>query len=82
LETLGIFPHLEKVTEAAGYAKRCVEFNDGQYTARFPWKADHPELPTNYDMVKAMTRSTVKRLEREGMLKVFANLIKINRMAD
>ncbi len=76
LETLGIFPHLEKVKEAADYAKRCVEFNDGQYTARFPWKTDHLELLTNYAMVKAMTRSTVKRLGRDGMLKVFADLIK------
>jgi hypothetical protein len=53
-----------------------VEFNDGKYTARLPWKTEHPELPVNYKMVETMTRATVKRLAKEGMLKVFANPIK------
>jgi hypothetical protein len=76
LETLGIFPHQEKVSEAANYAKKCIKFADGKYIAQFPWKSDHPELVTNFNMVKNMTQATIKRLTRDGMLGVFADIIK------
>jgi hypothetical protein len=68
LETLGIFPHQEKVCEAADYAKKCIKFIDGKYVAQFPWKNDHSELVTNFNMVKNMTQATIKRLARDGML--------------
>jgi hypothetical protein len=76
LETLGIFPHQEKVSEAANYAKKCIQFVDGKYIAQFPWKSDHTELVTNFNMVKNMTQATIKRLSRDGMLGVFADIIK------
>lgn len=76
LETLGIFPHQENMIEAAEYAKRSIQFNNGQYIARFPWKMDHGELPTNYKMVQNMTRAIIKRLHKDGMLSVVATLIK------
>jgi hypothetical protein len=38
METSDIFPQLEKekLTEATDYTKRCVEYNNGQCTVRFP----------------------------------------------
>ncbi|XP_057374753.1 uncharacterized protein LOC130695607 [Daphnia carinata] len=47
-----------------------------KYTARFPWKNEHPELAVNFTMVKNMTQATIKRLVRDGMLGVFATIIK------
>ena len=32
---------------------------DGSYTAKFPWKPDHPPLPTNYALCERRTRSLV-----------------------
>lgn len=75
LETLGIFPHQENVKETADYAKSSIQCSNGQYIARFPWKMDHGELPTNYKMVQNMTRAIIKRLYRDEILSVFATLI-------
>lgn len=76
LETLGIFPRQEKVSEATDYAKKCIKFIDGKYIAQFPWKSDHPELVSNFTMVKNMTQAIIKRLSRDGMLGVIADIIK------
>jgi hypothetical protein len=76
LEKMGIFPHQENVKEAAEYADKCIEFEDGQYTARFPWKSEHQELPANFNIVQNMTRAIIKRLAKEPeMLAVFSRLI-------
>lgn len=76
LEKLGIFPHQENVKEAAEYADKCIKFEDGQYTARFPWKSEYQELPANFNMVQNMTRAIIKRLTKEPeMLTVFSRLI-------
>lgn len=52
---LGIFHHEENAKEAADYADKRIEFKDGQYSARFPWKPGYRELPANSTMVQNMT---------------------------
>ena len=37
---------------------------NGNYTAKFPWKKDHPPLPTNHIVCEKRTRATIKRINR------------------
>ena len=47
------------------YLASCVTRDqDGAYVARFPWKPDHPELPTNLIVAKQRTRQLIKRLSK------------------
>ena len=68
LESVGVFPHLETSEEVADYAKKHIEYRDGKYVAKFPWKIDHLELPSNFKMVSNMTRATIRRLARNPAL--------------
>jgi len=46
------------------------------YIARFLWKLDHPELPTNYTVAKQRTKQLVKRLSQNPeLLKVYNRII-------
>lgn len=42
------------------------KYQDGRYTAKFPSKSEHPELPSNY--VQNMTRSILRRLAKDPAL--------------
>ncbi|XP_060568771.1 uncharacterized protein LOC132727352 [Ruditapes philippinarum] len=79
LENLGITPDdtdRKLQDERQQYQLTSIEFKDGKYTARLPWKTDHPELPTNYDIVLKRTESTVRRLSREpDMLRKYGDII-------
>ena len=45
------------------YISSCVTCaEDGAYIARFPWKPNHPTLPSNETIVKHRTQQLVKRL--------------------
>ena len=49
---------------------------DGTYTARFPWKSDHPHLPTNFTVCERRTRSLLARLtESPSLLHLYNNII-------
>ena len=49
---------------------------DGSYTARFPWKPDHPPLPTNYALCERRTRSLVnKLLQTPELLATYSNIL-------
>ena len=42
--------------------------DDGAYVARFPWKPDHPTLPTNFAVTEQRTRQLVKRVAKTPQL--------------
>jgi len=69
IETLGISPEDVEQTCAVDHLKsyqdKCISFEDGKYKARLPWKEDHPNLPTNYEVAKKRTESTVRRLSKD-----------------
>ena len=49
---------------------------DGSYTARFPWKENHPLLPTNKLICKGRTRALVNKLvQTPKLLKVYDNIL-------
>ena len=54
--------------EMQRYQQILVEHENGRDTARLPWKPEHPELPTNYNIVMKRTKSTVRRLVKEPKL--------------
>ena len=49
--------------------------NYGAYVARFPWKPDHPTLPTNPAVTERRTRQLVKRLVKTPQLLQLYNQI-------
>ena len=59
------------------YSTSCItRDSDGAYVARFPWKPDHPDLPTNYTVAKQRTNHLVKRLSQSPeLLKVYSRII-------
>lgn len=68
LESLGINAN-EKESSSKKflevYQKKSIEYKDGRYSAKLPWKQDHPPLPSNYDVTKRRTERTIKRLRQE-----------------
>ncbi|VDH98725.1 Hypothetical predicted protein [Mytilus galloprovincialis] len=47
------------------YQQDCIKFENERYSAKLPWKLDHPDLPSNIMISKAKTESTTRRLSRE-----------------
>ena len=49
---------------------------DGTYSLRFPWKEDHPVLPSNYSVCYRRTRSLARRLAKTPeLLKQYGRII-------
>ena len=44
------------------YIDSCISRNDGSYTARFPWKENHPPLPSNRSICEKRTCFLVNKL--------------------
>ena len=59
------------------YLASCVTRDqDGAYVARFPWKPDYPDLPTNLTVAKQRTRQLVKRLfKTPDLLKTYHQIL-------
>ncbi|XP_074649039.1 uncharacterized protein LOC141904353 [Tubulanus polymorphus] len=58
------------------YCDNCISFDNGIYNARLPWKSEHGPLPTNYNVAKARTRSTARKLSKTpGLLKQYNDII-------
>ena len=49
---------------------------DGSYNLRFPWKEDHPPLPSNYSVCEKRVRSLARRLAHTpDILQAYDNII-------
>ena len=49
---------------------------DGSYTLKFPWKKDHPPLPSNYAICARRTRSMAYRLAKTpNLLRMYNTII-------
>ncbi|KAI9565078.1 hypothetical protein GHT06_008829 [Daphnia sinensis] len=75
LETLGILPENKISDSTAAYQLQSISFCGNQYTARLPWKNNHPELPSNYLISQRRTRHTVKTLQKKPKLFLLYNQI-------
>ena len=80
LESVGVTPPHDHPENSVlnHYSTSCItRDDDGAYVARFPWKLDHPELPTNYTVAKQRTKQLVKRLfQAPELVKVYSRIIK------
>ena len=56
------------------YIDHCLTTEDGRYTAKLPWKPDHPTLPTNYQAANTRTRNMIAKLPNE-LVKVYNNIL-------
>ena len=72
LEETGTVPHTAQDTDGnflQRYQKTSIsQAKDGKYTARFPWKSDHPHLPSNFSVCESRTRNLVSRLKESPTL--------------
>ena len=68
LESLGITAKDSPVEETRfirEYQQTAISREqNGSYTAKFPWKKDHPALPTNHIVCEKRTRATIKRINQ------------------
>ena len=49
---------------------------DGSYVVKFPWKPNHPYLPSNRGICEKRTRSLARKLSQtSGQLKIYGNII-------
>ena len=50
--------------------------SDGAYCVKFPWKQNHPPLPTNYTICKNITQSLICRLSQDPeLLHIYGKII-------
>ena len=71
LESLGISPQENSVYETF---KDRIEFVNGWYQVRLPWKQDHPLLPDNFTLAQ---RRLIPRLQRNpNLLEEYDSIIK------
>jgi len=67
LESMGISSDENDSTnkqKLKSYQNEAISFSEGKYTAKLPWKQDHPPLPSNYEISLKRTQNTIKRLAR------------------
>jgi len=48
---------------------------DGTDTVKFPWKPDHPALPTNFTLCERRTLSLINKLSQSGLLTTYDNIL-------
>ncbi|KAL5007291.1 hypothetical protein ScPMuIL_016097 [Solemya velum] len=79
IESLGIENQnrFENYTDIAKeYADTSIEFFHGKYTAKLPWKAEVPELQSNFGIVKRRTENVIRRLSRDpDLLRMYSKVL-------
>ena len=67
-------PDKEFMTE---YQRTCIrQETNGSYTARFPWKPNHPPLPSNLTLCEERTRALAHRLAASpNLLTTYNNIL-------
>ena len=63
------FPQMQDIAFIQNYQANCIsQATDGTYTVKFPWKPDHPLLPSNLSICKKRTRHLIARLAESPTL--------------
>lgn len=53
-------PKKQDIAFIQHYQTTCIsQATDGTYTAKFPWKPDHPPLPSNFEICQKHTRHLI-----------------------
>ncbi|XP_052260181.1 uncharacterized protein LOC127864522 [Dreissena polymorpha] len=79
LESMGISPcepDRKSVEYLKQYQETSIEYDNGRYHAKLPWKQDHPALPTNHSITLKRTVGTIQRLRNEPeVLRAYGDII-------
>ena len=80
LESLGISPPLDEDLHKqflTNYQRSSITRDpNGGYNAGFPWKKEHPSLPSNYSICEGRIRSMARRLSRTPeLLKTYGDIL-------
>lgn len=70
-------PKKQDIAFIQHYQTTCIsQATDGTYTAKFPWKPDHPPLPSNFEICQKRTRHLIARLaESPVTFQLYNNII-------
>ena len=60
--------HTDKTDYFKEYQQSSIVHQNGSYTAKLPWKRDHPALPSNYDVSNKQTENLITRLQGQPHL--------------
>ncbi|XP_063435728.1 uncharacterized protein LOC134716648 [Mytilus trossulus] len=78
LESIGIntCENKENNNYLQTYQNTAIDYENGKYTAKLPWKVDHPDLPSNMAIAKGRTDNIIRRLNREpDLLQKYSEII-------
>ena len=78
LEPVGVLPIEGKAENKLEHylTSSVTRDDDGAYITRFPWKPNHPTLPTNFTVTEHRTRQLAKRLAKTPeLLQVYNQII-------
>ncbi|XP_069160890.1 uncharacterized protein [Procambarus clarkii] len=78
LDAIGIIPEQPSPDDVCAYNQylETVQYYDGQYWVRLPWKINHKTLPTNYHMAYSQFKSQLAKLrKRPEHLKLYHEII-------
>ncbi|XP_052273445.1 uncharacterized protein LOC127873583 [Dreissena polymorpha] len=69
-------PDRKSVEYLQQYQETSIEYDNGRYHAKLPWKQDHPALPTNNNITLKRTDGTIQRLRNEPeVLRAYGDII-------
>ncbi|XP_069171240.1 uncharacterized protein [Procambarus clarkii] len=77
-DAIGIIPEQPSPDDVCAYNQylETVQYHDGQYWVRLPWKINHKTLPTNYHMTYGQFKSQLEKLrKRPEHLKLYREII-------
>ena len=86
VESTGATPGQQKLSADAEFLQQYINTKislqpDGSYSLKFPWKDNHPPLPSNYDICARRTRSMAYRLAKTPhLLAMYGMIIKEQEM--
>lgn len=78
IETIGISEDSEvsENEKAMSAFKESIEFKDGRYQVKWPWKADVPDLPSNRNLAMGHLKSMAVRMKNKpDLLKQYDSVI-------
>ncbi|XP_063448295.1 uncharacterized protein LOC134727834 [Mytilus trossulus] len=62
--------------EMTTYQDNNINLKENRYIAMFPWKQEHPQLPSNEMIARKRTYNVITRLAKDPeMLKIYGNII-------
>ena len=85
IESVGVQPSSseETVDFLKYYQDSSIMLEDGRYSAKLPWRPEHPPLPSNAEITEQRTRSMVRKLaEDPKKLRMYNDIIQEQQSRD